>query len=75
MPRLPPTRELLQFLHKNPAVRAPIRVAQDQTLLYAGIVTWPAGREIADLKRSMPQMADKRTLPEVLAYCQRCLDA
>jgi hypothetical protein len=67
MSLLPPTREFLQFLQKNPAVRARIRAPHGQTLLYAGIVMRPAWREVADLKRSMPQMADKRTLPEVLA--------
>lgn len=66
MPMLQPTKDLLQFLQKNPAVRAQIRAAPDKTLLYAGSFFKPVWRELAELKLSSPQIAAKQILPEVL---------
>jgi hypothetical protein len=62
----PPTREFLRFLHDNPSIRNRIRAAPDKTLLYAGKFFEAAWVEICDLKRKMPQFADKEILPDVL---------
>ncbi|HEX6708660.1 MAG TPA: hypothetical protein VF169_28240 [Albitalea sp.] len=63
----PITRNLLEFLHKNPGVRARIRAPANKTLLYAGSFFKPMWQEIADMKRAVPQLRDKVTLTEVLA--------
>lgn len=55
------------FLQKNPAIRMQLRAAPNRTLLYAGSFFKPVWREIAELKRSNPQVADKEILPDVLA--------
>ena len=62
----PQTRELLAFLGKHPILRAQIAAGRDSTILYAGRLIQPAWMEIAEMKKSMPQLATKRTLPEVL---------
>ena len=67
MPLLPQTKALLQFLNKNPLVRSQIAAPCDATILYAGRLIQPAWMEIEAWKRSMPQMATKMTLPDVLA--------
>ncbi len=61
------TRAFLTFLQSNPGVRDQIRAAPGKTLLYAGSFFKPVWREIAEYKRSQPQLADKQTLPDVLA--------
>lgn len=66
MPLQPPTKTLLAYLQKNPAIRNRIRAAPNKTLLYAGMIFMPAWKEIAELKRTNPQVADKETLPDVL---------
>ncbi|RCW75733.1 hypothetical protein [Pseudorhodoferax soli] len=67
MSLLQPTKELLQFLQKNPGVRSQIRAAPDRTLLYAGEFFRPVWQELSELKRSNAQMATKEILPDVLA--------
>jgi hypothetical protein len=64
---MPNTRELLIVLKTNPDIRAKIRANPGQTLLYAGEFFKPMWKEIADLKRSDPQMSTKETLPDVLS--------
>ena len=61
----PQTRELLAYLGKNPMLRAQIAAGRDSTILYAGRLIQPAWMEIAEMK-TMPQLATKTTLPEVL---------
>jgi hypothetical protein len=63
----PGTRALLSILQAQPALRWQIRAAPDRTLLYSGSFFKPIWREIAEQKRSNPQLASKETLPEVLA--------
>ena len=67
MPLQTPTRDFLKFLAKNPAIRAQIRASPDKTLLYAGRFFKPIWKEIADLKRTSRQLADKEILPDVLS--------
>jgi hypothetical protein len=62
----PETKALLQFLQKNPLVRAQISAKRDATVLYAGQLMRPAWQEIAEMRRQMPQLATKSMLPEVL---------
>jgi hypothetical protein len=62
----PQTRAFLGFLAKNPLLRAQIAAGMDSTILYAGQLIQPAWMEIADMKKVMPQLAAKKTLPEVL---------
>lgn len=66
MPMLPQTRALLVFLNKNPALREQIAAKPHSTILYAGRLIKPAWKEIAEWKTSLPQLATKKTLPEVL---------
>jgi hypothetical protein len=61
------TRTLLVFLNKNPLIRAQISAKQNSTILYAGRLIQPAWKEIEEWKKSLPQMATKQTLPDVLA--------
>lgn len=63
---LPQTRALLQFLNKNPSVRAQIAAVPNATILYAGRLIQPAWMEIEEWKKTLPQMATKKTLPDVL---------
>jgi hypothetical protein len=63
----PGTRALLSILHAQPALRWQIRAPRDRTLLYSGSFFRPVWKEIADAKRTRPELADKETLPEVLA--------
>ncbi|MCV2357325.1 hypothetical protein LNV09_24560 [Paucibacter sp. B2R-40] len=70
MSMLPQTRALLQFLNKNPSVRAQISAVPDATLLYAGRLLQPAWLEIEEWKKTLPQLATKKTLPDVLAGIQ-----
>jgi hypothetical protein len=63
---LPQTRALLVFLNKNPPVREQIAAKTNSTILYAGRLIKPAWKEIAEWKESLPQLATKKTLPEVL---------
>jgi hypothetical protein len=67
MPVQPRVKAFLAFLQKNPSVRQQIRAAPHRTLLYAGHFIRPMWQDIADMKRSSPQAADKETLPDVLA--------
>jgi hypothetical protein len=67
MPLQPLTKAFLAFLQHNPIVRDQIRATPDNTLLYAGAFFKPVWKEIADLKRTDPQVAMKETLPDVLA--------
>ncbi len=64
---MPQTRELFVFLKNNPGVRARIAAPHNGTILYAGQILKPAWKEVADLKARLPQLASRRTLPEVLA--------
>ena len=61
------TKDLLQFLQKNPSLRARVRAAPNRTLLYAGNFFKPVWQELADLKRANAQVAQKEILPDVLA--------
>ena len=63
----PGTRALLSILQAHPSLRWQIRAAPNRTLLYSGSFFKPIWREIAEVKRSNPQLASKETLPEVLA--------
>ena len=67
MPLLPQTRALLQFLNKNPRVRSQIAAGSNATILYAGRLIQPAWMEIEEWKKYLPQLATKKTLPDVLA--------
>jgi hypothetical protein len=67
MPMYPQTKELLNFLQKNPAIRAQIAAPPNQTLLYAGEFFKPIWQELEQLKRSNGQIASKVLLPDVLA--------
>jgi hypothetical protein len=60
------TKEFLNFLQKNPAIRAHIKAPRDATLLYAGKFFKPMWQEIEDLKLIDPQYRSKITLPDVL---------
>jgi len=66
MPLLQPTKDLLGFLHRNPAIRTQIKAAPNKTLLYAGSVIKPAWKDIIDMKAANPEMRDKVILPDVL---------
>jgi hypothetical protein len=61
------TRAFLNFLQRNPDVRASVRAAPHKTLVYAGGFFKPIWRELADLKQSNPQIAEKDLLPDVCA--------
>jgi hypothetical protein len=63
----PGTRALLAILHAHPLLRWQIRASPNQTLLYSGSFFRPIWKEIADFKRSHPELASKETLPDVLA--------
>ncbi len=63
----PGTRALLGLLQAQPALRWRIRAAPNCTLLYSGSFFKPAWKEIADFKRTHPELASKETLPDVLA--------
>ncbi len=63
---LPPTRDLLRHLHDHPSLRSQIAAPADKTLLYAGQWVRPVWQELAELRRSNPQVADKVMLPDVL---------
>jgi hypothetical protein len=65
-PLQPGTRALLTFLRTHPEIRNQIRAAPDRTLLYAGSFFKPIWQEIADYKRTHPEVAQKETLPDVL---------
>jgi hypothetical protein len=64
---MPPTKQLLSFLQKNPNVRSRIAAPPNATLVYAGNFMKAAWRELETLKFSNRQLADKKTLPDVLA--------
>ena len=66
MALLQPTRELLRFLQKNPAIRATIAAPRNMTLLYAGNFFRPVWQELDQLKRTNKDVASKRLLPDVL---------
>ena len=66
MALLPQTRALLQFLNKNPNVRSQISALPNATILYAGRLMRPAWQEIEAWKETLPQLATKKTLPDVL---------
>jgi hypothetical protein len=61
-----PTRNFLRFLREHPHVRSQIRAKTDKTLLYAGKFFEAAWIEIRDQRKTVPQMADKEILPDVL---------
>lgn len=63
----PATRAFLKILHAQPSLRWQIRAAPDSTLLYSGTFFKPVWKEIADFKRTHPELASKQTLPDVLA--------
>jgi hypothetical protein len=67
MPLRPETRAFLGFLQTHPAIRDRIRAAPGKTLLYAGAFFKPVWREIEEMKRTRPELADKELLPDVLA--------
>lgn len=62
----PETRALLGFLARNPLLRAQIAAGDNSTILYAGRLMRPAWMEIVEMKKMLPQLAAKKTLPEVL---------
>ena len=61
------TRTLLTSLRGHPEVRQQIRAAPGRTLLYAGSFFKPMWQEVADYRRTHPEVAQKQTLPDVLA--------
>lgn len=63
----PATKEFVRFLSRNPAIRHQIRAAPDKTLLYSGAFFRASYQEIKARKLVDPQVAEKETLPEVLA--------
>jgi len=67
MALLQQTRQLMTFLRDNPQIRARIAAPPNSTLVYCGSFMWPAWQEIEELRRTWPQAASKRLLPEVLA--------
>lgn len=60
------SKELLRFLHDNPAVRSRIRASPDHTLLYAGHFFKPAWQEIEGRRIGDPQLRGKTILPDIL---------
>lgn len=66
----PGTRALLSILHAQPSLRWQIRAARDRTHLYAASLFRPAWKEIADLKRTNSELAEKDTLVDVLDRLQ-----
>ncbi|EIC28956.1 MULTISPECIES: hypothetical protein [Methylomicrobium] len=70
MPMYPQTKELLNFLQKNPTIRTRIAAPPNKTLLYAGNFFKPIWQELEQLKRSNGQIASKVLLPDVLATIQ-----
>ncbi|MEJ8849792.1 hypothetical protein [Variovorax rhizosphaerae] len=67
MSLLPPTRELLSYLERNPSVRARIAAPPDATVLYAGEFIRPMWKDLEALNRTNPAFASKQMLPDVLA--------
>jgi hypothetical protein len=67
MPLSQPTIDFMKYLKDNPAIRARIMAAPGKTLLYAGSFFGPMWKQIAREKLSNPQLAEKQTLPDVLA--------
>ena len=63
----PATKQYLSYLQKHPEIRHQIRAAPGATLLYAGSFFKPMWKEIADYKRSHPELSQKQMLPDVLA--------
>ena len=70
MPLMPPTKQLLTFLQKNPAVRSMIAAPPNATILYAGSFIRPVWKELEQLKLTNRELAQKQLLPEVLARIQ-----
>lgn len=62
-----PTLGILTYLKNHPEIRAQIRAAHGQTLLYAGFFFKPVWKEIADFKARHPELSRKELLPDVLA--------
>ncbi len=60
------TRAFLQFLGKNPGIRARIRARPDKTILFAGKFFKDMWRELEALKKSDPQIADKDMISDIL---------
>ncbi|WP_213955247.1 MULTISPECIES: hypothetical protein [unclassified Variovorax] len=67
MSLLPPTRELLSYLQKNPSARSQIAAPPNATVLYAGEFMRPMWKDLEALKRTNPAFASKQMLPDVLA--------
>lgn len=67
VPAQPATKAFIRFLSQNPAIRGQIRAGHDKTLLYSGAFFRASYQEIKSRKLVDPQVADKETLPEVLA--------
>jgi hypothetical protein len=60
------TLEFMKYLNANPAVRSQIHATHGKTMLYAGTYMKPMWKEVAELKRTNPNVRDKETLPDVL---------
>lgn len=70
MSLLQPTKDLLAFLQKNPAIRARIAAPPNTTLLYAGQFFRPVWQEIEQLRLTHRELAAKKLLPDVLGTIQ-----
>lgn len=62
----PSTRDFLVYLNRHPEIRSRIAAGPDATVLYAGRLIQAAWREILEMRRTLPQLATKKMLPEVL---------
>jgi hypothetical protein len=67
MPTAQATKDFITYLRKNPLIRLKIAAAPGKTLLYSGNFFKPVWKELADLKRTNPQVGDKEMLPDVLS--------
>lgn len=67
MPLPPETKDFLAYLKRNPLVRAAIKAEPDQTVVYCGKLIQPAWMEFERLKESLPDLAHRKLLPEIIA--------
>jgi hypothetical protein len=70
MPLPAETKALLSYLQRNPLVRAAIRADPDQTVVYCGKLIEPAWIEFKRMKKTLPELAHRKLLPEILESVQ-----
>ena len=62
----PPTKALLAYIQSHPEIRYAIRAPPDQTVVYCGCTIEPSWKEFERMRLTLPQLAGRRLLPEIL---------